>query len=369
MTQMLPVRRDFGVRCKKPGFTLVELLVVIAIIGVLVGLLLPAVQSAREAARRMSCSNNMKQIGLALHNYHDTFGEFPAAMVGESFSVPGWQRQPSWFVRIMPFIEAGALVEGVPNVGTSFDGMNATWAAPNLHWRQMNEGRVPAFWCPSSTLPGTISGDTNPATQALGAPAVINIQISDYAGNCGVRFRGGTLATPAEPVTFGWGGRLSDNGFFGSQYRNANPRPFPGQLTEFASIFDGTSHTIAVGEQGAPHRNVNDYRASSARGGLWSCGVGTIGVANGLNGANANYVVTAFPINFSGIASGDWPSRRLDVNRVYNNTAFRSNHPGGAQFTFADGSVRFLTDSIRFDIYTSLMDRGDRSGLESESAL
>lgn len=342
------------------GFTLVELLVVIAIIGVLVGLLLPAVQAAREAARRMSCSNNMKQLGLALHNYHDTFGRFPTAARGEVRAAGGWCRQPSWFVQIMPFMEAGAMVEGAAFEDTTFDGANATWAGPNRHWRAMDEGRVPGFFCPSSTLPQSYPQDTNASTQALGAPTSISPQTSDYAGNAGVAVRGGTLNTVADVYHWGWGGPVTDNGFFGSRFRFQTPtatNPFPGQITKFASIFDGTSHTIAVGEQGAPVNNIDDHRASSGFGGLWSCGTGTI------SAQMANYVVTRFPINYTG---GHWTSTAPQASRrTYNNSAFRSSHPGGAQFVFADGSVRFLTDSIRFDIYTSLFDRADKSNLES----
>lgn len=346
----------------KNGFTLVELLVVIAIIGVMVGLLLPAVQAAREAARRMSCSNNMKQIGLAIHNYHDTFRQFPAAGMGEVFSGSGWARQPSWLVRILPQMEAGAMLEGAAMEGASFDNVAATWAAPNRHWRAMAEGRVPAYWCPSSALPPTYSQPTNPATQALGAPATINVQVSDYAANSGCAYRGGTILDH-DSLRWDWGGMHADNGFLPMMFRNIGTPPYLGTRTTFASIADGSSNTIAVGEQGAFHQRINDHRASAVSGGMWSCGTATFGSSKN------NYVVTRYPINYSG---DDWPSwgglrwngsgwAKNGGEVSFNSTAFRSEHPGGAQFTLGDGSVRFITDSIQFQIYTALMDRADRS--------
>lgn len=343
------------------GFTLVELLVVIAIIGVLVGLLLPAVQSAREAARRMSCSNNLKQIGLALHNYHDAYKQFPLAVLGEGYSADGWQRQPSWLIRILPQLEQGAAVEGMTYSGTTFDLMDASWAAPARAWDAMNRLRVPSYSCPSSVLPKTWNFATNAATQALGAPGSIEVQISDYAGNNGCNYRGGTVADYDETAEWRRVGVIADNGFFGVKWRENMGQTWPGTITRFATMLDGTSHTIAVGEQGAFHGLDNDFRASAVRGGMWSCATGTH------SSDLSNYVVTRFPINYSGdswtakssqgVVSGAWANNQYATS--WGNTAFRSQHTGGAQFVFADGSVHFLTDSIQFDIYTALMDRYD----------
>jgi prepilin-type N-terminal cleavage/methylation domain-containing protein len=118
---------------KRRGFTLVELLVVIAIIGILVSLLLPAVQAAREAARRMQCSNNLKQIGLALHIYHDTHNRFPFAVVGSDIitTVPGWQRL-TWSFVVYPYLEQQALYEARDPNFRLFQGPNVSvdWTAP-----------------------------------------------------------------------------------------------------------------------------------------------------------------------------------------------------------------------------------------------
>ncbi len=105
------MKNCFRVRNRREAFTLVELLVVIAIIGVMVGLLLPAVQAAREAARRMSCSNNLKQIGLAIHMYHDAFKAIPPAHIAPDVALVGTTKPSSWIVRILPFMEQTAAFE------------------------------------------------------------------------------------------------------------------------------------------------------------------------------------------------------------------------------------------------------------------
>src|SRR5690606_33556929 len=138
-------------RSKKPnGFTLVELLVVIAIIGVMVGLLLPAVQAAREAARRMSCTNNLKQIGLALHNYHDSFNRLPAGSTGvlnaagSNFNGHGW----TWQAAILPYIEQGPLYDAIQGP----DGMgNEQGDQNNGKPLVLRDTDISVFWCPSQT--------------------------------------------------------------------------------------------------------------------------------------------------------------------------------------------------------------------------
>lgn len=358
---------------RRNGFTLVELLVVIAIIGVLVGLLLPAVQAAREAARRMQCSNNLKQQGLALHNYHDTFKQFPASAMGESSNGgPNWARPASWMVRILPQLEQSAAFDGTEFEGSTFDAVNASWAAPNRSWRVMDETRVDSYWCPSSTLPKTWSFACSTKTQALGSPETIDVQISDYAANSGCVYRGGSLDFHPTAVdaagALRWFriGNIADNGFLRPTWRANMGQPWPGGKSTFATLLDGSSNLIAVGEQGALHQNANDFRASAVGNGMWSCRTGTH------NNDNSNFVVTLFPINYQGddwraASSIGWPYSFNGYDSSWGNTAFRSTHVGGCQFLFADGSVHFLTESIQFQVYTALMDRADGTPIESEA--
>ena len=357
-------------RKKRHAFTLVELLVVIAIIGVLVGLLLPGVQAAREAARRMQCSNHLKQLALAVHMYHDQYRQFPATGRGENLETAGWSRKSSWIVPILPNIEQTAAFESLQDQGegSTMDAASASWAAPARHWETMDSSVIPTLSCPSSVLPTTWFYTTNQKTRDLGAPETIKAQISDYAANSGTQFRGGTIENH-HTAFWDWGGVHADNGFLGLIFRETpwSPSPYPGQATKFSSMFDGTTNTIMLGEQGAIHGLDNDYRASAVQGGMWSIGTATH------TAPKSNYVVTRYPINYAG---DDWPARGgLEWNGgwqsngyqiSFNNTAFRSEHPGGAQFAMGDGSVTFLTDSIQFEIYTAMMDRYDGSTLAAQ---
>lgn len=342
---------------KRSGFTLIELLVVIAIIAILVSLLLPAVQQAREAARRASCKNNLKQFGIALHNYHDVNGQFPPAGIGERYNPSGWSRQASWFVRILPYIEQGPAYDGMPFSDSTFDAINASWAAPARGWEVMNQTVVSMFSCPSSPLPQTETYDMSSQTQALGAPVSISIQIPDYAANSGSGYRGGTINTAASSQEWGWGGYVADNGIIPMIYRDYPAPPYPGTPVSFRSITDGTSSTIAIGEQ-SNYRidpatgDKQDGRSGWGLGGFWACGTASHG------NYFTNFVTTMFPINDN---TAWWIGQARNNSESYNNMPFRSAHRGGAQFVLADGSVRFISENIDFATYTALMDRSDGS--------
>ncbi|PQO27899.1 DUF1559 domain-containing protein [Blastopirellula marina] len=343
----------FLVASRRRAFTLVELLVVIAIIGVLIALLLPAVQQAREAARRMSCSNNMKQMGLAIHNYHDTYRSFPPIAIGETYNASGWARQASWMTRILPFIEQKAAYDMCKVVDSTYDNSDAGYAAPTRGWKALAGTRVEGYWCPSSPLKKTASFPTGSATQGLGAPATIEIQIPDYAANGGSVYKGGTTSTFSDKQAWGWGGYVADNGPLGIIFRADVSPAFPGQPTTFASLSDGSSNTLMVGEQSDYLNKNHDARAGLVNGGFWSGGTGTD------SNALSNYTATLYPINAVNVEwMGMAPDWGLDTY-VFNNTAFRSAHPGGAQFTLADGSSRFIAETINFATYTALMDRAD----------
>ncbi|MHC2070885.1 DUF1559 family PulG-like putative transporter [Bremerella sp. T1] len=335
------------------GFTLVELLVVIAIIGVLIALLLPAVQQAREAARRMQCTNNLKQMALALHTYHDTNLQFPPGHIPDASTPNGWARRGSWMVRILPFIEQKAAYEQSQLPGGTLDNHTAGWAAPTLAWQAMQQARIDIYSCPSSPLPQTYLQTTSSATQSAGGPEQIEVQIADYAGNSGCAFRGGTTNTAHSTMFWGWGGRMADNGLlstFLSKAVSTQP-PWYGSKVDFAAVTDGSSNTIALGEQSNFYQQTQDVRASYVKGGWWNGGS-----TDGEGQDMANYVCTSYPIN---AVSVGWMGTSRSESVTYNETAFRSAHPGGAQFALADGSVKFIPETINFATYTALMDRAD----------
>jgi prepilin-type N-terminal cleavage/methylation domain-containing protein/prepilin-type processing-associated H-X9-DG protein len=300
------------------GFTLIELLVVIAIIAILIGLLLPAVQKVRAAAARMQCSNNLKQMGIALHAYHDGVGNFPVGTHDDD------NRSWCWRVHILPYIEQAPLYTQmlaagmwVPaaNGGTSanVDGIANSETGPftsNVTFQT----QLKTYVCPADILPvqnSNLYGKTN------------------YCANVGNRTINGTAPTDNCAT---WKGS-AQNGFM--LHANDNTITW---VTRFADMTDGTSNTIAVGEV-TTSQNVT---TSSAGSGLFPIWVGgpTAASCNGVSGSSSvfRYVDSAYPPNASKATSAS-------------DMAFGSQHTGGANFLLGDGSVRFLSDTINTTIY------------------
>ncbi|MHB9081971.1 MAG: DUF1559 family PulG-like putative transporter [Pirellulaceae bacterium] len=322
-------------RKSRRAFTLVELLVVIAIIGVLVALLLPAVQAAREAARRMSCSNNLKQLGLSLHNYHDVFKTFPSLAQGTN-QAPVPERDSNYgmvsgFVALLPFMEQSPLYDkfGSPQVSPPYP---AWGPVPWYGWNFLpHHAQVPGLLCPSdgggkfTTNPYSYQGDSN------------------YNFNCG------------------------DNPTLGNGAGGSSPRGLFGQYTfiSFGEITDGTSNTLAMSEH-----VIGKDGGSSIHGGYvvisdWQdfgvnpaarCyiykGPGTtilpsaprIEHLRGTNWAWGGVVVvgmtTVLPPNSVGCTNwgSEWGSSLVMPPD--------SNHPTGVNAVRADGSVDFVSSNI-----------------------
>lgn len=279
------------------GFTLVELLVVIAIIGVLIAILLPAVQTAREAARRSSCVNNLKQLGLAIQNYHGARKTFPPGAKKNTVSgKPGI----SWRVLILPQIEENSMFE---QIGPRPDGGASNWDAEKV---------LPVvFGCPSAEFKNDAWKESN------------------YWGVCGAIRRPERIDLEDAAC-----GDLSINGVF-----------FPDSKTRIGRITDGTSHTLAIGER--------DYTFRS-----WMTGVSWVGTpptrvcSEAAN--NIRYPINAPHSQFGYfVADGKAPPSG-PFTILGNDLFFGSKHSGGANFCFADGSVHFLSDTIDFTIYEDL---------------
>jgi prepilin-type N-terminal cleavage/methylation domain-containing protein/prepilin-type processing-associated H-X9-DG protein len=293
------------------GFTLIELLVAIAIIAVLIALLLPAVQSAREAARRSQCTNNLKQIGLAVHNYHDVMGAFPPGYLSRPGSDgdntgPGW----GWAAMILPQLEQTALFNAI-NFSLPIE-------APDNQTARLTH--VATFVCPSdaSFKPQFTVVDDSTDNQTLGSP-ICDVASSDYVGCFG---KGDVSDIP---------GRDFGEGLF---FRNSSVR--------IAEVIDGTSQTLAVGE-----KSQNLARAT------WTGAVSHAAVPitelqaeGGLSPEGGGALVLSHTGELDGPNS-----------KPAHADQFWARHPGGADFAFADGSVHFLKEKRPLPIFQALATR------------
>lgn len=332
--------RHHTLSLKRNAFTLIELLVVIAIIATLVAILLPAVQQAREAARRSTCKNNLKQLGLAIHNYHDTHNVFP----GNSGTPISWEsggQKPhgvSWLTHVLPFVEQGAAYDQF----VFNDSCHGEALGANRSWKIMSELRVPILNCPSSPLSTTRTQTSHTATRALGAPETYNVQVPDYAGITGGYFNpvnGAEYAAAGnDNRTQVWVadcGLYMDRGMINIWSTRMPP-------VKMAKVTDGLSNTLAVGE----HSNYlftmagtqTDARPGNYAGGAWHAGV----AAFSFEGWSLNITSPRFPNN--GLSSGNYTHDQSRGSHV----GFRSAHKGGCQFVLGDGSVRFISDNIDF---------------------
>jgi prepilin-type N-terminal cleavage/methylation domain-containing protein len=330
------------------GFTLVELLVVIAIIGVLVALLLPAIQAAREAARRSSCGNNLKQLGLSLQNYHDARKTFPYSEVLSSSGMTGptlasaTNVGPTWVVAILPFIEGGNVL--------SLYNKTAFWMdqGANISFRSAT---LPFMICPSDAFApipynGTSLTFTNGAQSNWGRGC--------YGANVSTWYYHNAITS----TTATWSGFINGKGVMA-----------PNVSLSMKQIVDGTSKTVILAEMRA------DPSPSAPRG-VWSLPYGcsalySFGAANPLYASSTatNIYADAGP-NYAGDANGYSGDRTFNcgngssVAQVYalgmgcasdSECAYqgpKSSHPGGVQSVFCDGSVHWLDDTIQIGVVT-----------------
>jgi prepilin-type N-terminal cleavage/methylation domain-containing protein/prepilin-type processing-associated H-X9-DG protein len=312
------------------AFTLIELLVVIAIIAILIGLLLPAVQKVREAAARAKCSNNLKQIGIALHAYHDVFQKFPLGTHDDD------NRSYSWRVWILPYMEQGPMYNSLqaagmwipPGMGdgtsASVDGIaDSEVGTANATLQTLFKTSMPMYTCPSDTLPPTDNDSYGKA---------------NYVGNMGSLVAGQNWTGCAT-----WKGN-NQNGVL--LFANDNALSW---TTRFGSITDGTSNTVAVGEC-TVSAGLAITNTGSGLFPTWAGGNNN-GSCNGIGHAGSVFRVMD-------------PTATLNLKTgSLSDISFGSQHTGGANFVMCDGSVRFITNGVTTSAYTAA---GTRNGGETE---
>lgn len=277
---------------RRRAFTLIELLVVIAIIAVLIALLLPAVQQAREAARRSQCKNNLKQIGIAFHNYHDAHGVLPPGYIdNDPLANVTNQNMLGWGTFILPFVDQGPLFNLIGQSGACA----ASW--PTVSDMTTSSSTVPTPY--AKTVLQTFLCPTDPGSG-------INTKVHSY-------------------------GKSNYTGVGGSGYRSSSPTAHPtgtfydNSRVSLRDVTDGSSNTAMVGERGS---------AGSKYGTIW---VG--------NPSDGEYYTQCAVMDNSVYYS---------INELPGSWNFSSSHTGGAHFLFGDGSVHFLSDSLDLATYANL---------------
>jgi len=358
---------------RSAAFTLIELLVVIAIIAVLIGLLLPAVQKVREAAARAKCQNNLKQLGVAAHNYHGVFGKFPVGVQVYQPPANGTQNMvstyrlpnhgPNWAIFMLPYIEQDNLYRTIPNV-------NAYMSSGDQGWRVIRNNNIPILLCPSdpnNQTPFDLNGGNwargNYAANA--GPGWLNQTVDGQSGT------GGAAAVPPTLSNLFGAGAIPAGGLFGVN--------FGGSLPALTSSEDGSSNTIMFNEVRAG-LNGNDRR------GVWAMGVGgssftaahAIGdctTPNDTNEYSDDIEDCTLARSAGGFGQTNTPSMGLvkmgcsndNLSRNWPNwqAQARSLHTGGINACFADGSIRFVKDTISQSTWFFINSRNDGVALSN----
>jgi prepilin-type N-terminal cleavage/methylation domain-containing protein/prepilin-type processing-associated H-X9-DG protein len=321
------------------GFTLVELLVVIAIIGILVALLLPAIQAAREAARRSQCLSQFKQIALASLNYEQVHAVFP---VGNSYGpnaegvqtpAPGSRMQQSWILGVLPFIEEQSRYDQFDFSKRGTDATLNSSGVSNLSILQQN---LPVVLCPSD------SGAFIPKLRVTEFNDYkIEFALTSVSGSTGDHHNvGGIGEDPA------WG--------------NQNPHFHPNQRVLVSQYHEVTRGVISRWGWSAKVKQITDGLAST-----FLCGEVIPDYDPWQDWGHQNWATTAFPVNYRNADFATGALAPLD-SHTQGGISFRSFHPGGAQFAFCDGSARLIEENVDHAIYRAMASRAGSDVVQSE---
>ncbi len=307
-------------RRRRAGFTLIELLVVIAIIAILIALLLPAVQQAREAARRTQCRNNLKQIGLALHNYVDAHAALPSGSIvlpnaaGTQDFGHGW----TWHASILPFLDLVPVYNGIQGA----DGMGNELGDQNTGKTQVVRATtLSLFWCPSQ--PDVRTGSQKNGYQTCNYNGNMGTHIGNGNDDC---YNGTSLTNPAQIRTDPWG-CMNGDGIF---HVSSN--------TRFRDVTDGLSNTVFVSE-------VPDSGGDAI--GIFTAGCDRRVIFSGGADSNPPTEMSEYLI----------AAESNDPINGGSEEATGSFHVGGAHFLFGDGSVRFLSENMHMATYQAVCTR------------
>ena len=354
------------------GFTLIELLVVISIIAVLIALLLPAVQSAREAARRVQCTNNIRQLALAIHNYHASSNVVPAQCMypgGQETISQGWA--PPWTIAILPQLEQSVLFSAY-NFATPVVIVSATAGLENT---TVTNTQLAAFLCPSEDNP------VRPSTSAT------TNYVGNYGGPAQIQAYTGTIAPVSD----------LNKVFNGTSIGRIGP-------VTLEAVRDGLSNTALISERlyGLNGSPVVYPTSADAKRGVFNVTVAAASGANtGAAGANAlvgackalpatTAAINSDHLGYDAFASYPWHLGTVSYNHVgapnslncqnasvdpswltyvgpFGSAAATSNHPGGVNVALADGSVRFVKDSVNLPVWWGLGTRNGREVISSDA--
>jgi len=363
------------------GFTLIELLVVIAVIAILIALLLPAVQKVRESANRTQCTNNMKQLGLAVHGYADTYNTY--------FPINGpanWGSGPSWAVYLLPYIEQSNFYKQLDLIfpggsGGAFIGYSAT---PTQNQAACLDKYIDTFQCPSQQSPKM---EANDWANYPAPPNTHKVQSGSYAGIMGASTSGTDWN---DPTMGGTGKNRCGNSSHSVNFdcNNSSFMCYNGSIMtqgpsspKFASVTDGLSNTIIIGEGSMTFEqkigmcgagSARRYLGNGSRGeGMWygdSNGLqfsqGSAGGAgNTYSGGMGPLTTVRWPVNTTPekIYPNVTPAG-TDIGGLYRwayNRGINSMHPGGANVLFGDGSVHFIAESTTWAVVQALCIRDD----------
>lgn len=378
---------------RQHGFTLIELLVVIAIIAILIGLLLPAVQKVRDSAARMSCTNNIKQIVLANHSYHDANQQFPVGcFVPYTFNSCTYCQDitypfgPNWAIYILPYIEQGNLYStinvnaypGVPLTAASTPPSKANektywksaFANMDRSWRALRGATVKTYLCPSDPNNGNPYNDPNGSLNGNGnpgadAPVEAGWARGNYAGTAGFTDNDHTSDGAGANTSNPFDGKAADGivpGVAGNPALSKGPIFFQSSTgnngTRMTDITDGTSNTIMINEVRSGYNQLDPR-------GVWALGYPGMSITNAGRSYNptpnntldspdgqtyGDEMQNCYKFWFYGLGALDYGCFPNTTGDQDNSAMARSFHTGGVNCGFADGSVRFVSNSI--DQYT-----------------